>query len=264
MKNTPQTPPAGQSRLNEINTRWSLLGLAHQNSVTAAGLARNQLVERYSGAIRRFIGVLMRDEPEADDVAQDLMIRLLKGEFSNATPERGRFRDYLAVSARNLVKAFWARKGRHRAADADVSQLPAADAATFASDEAFLATWRRSVLEKARAALEKYQREHAGSVSFTILQLRTDHPDDDSRQLASRLSEATGRPFRPEAMRQQLHRARLRFAEMLLEEISLLITDPTPERVEEELIEIGLIDYVRDFLPPDWKTRGELSEALPK
>jgi hypothetical protein len=28
-----------------------------------------------------------------------------------------------------------------------------------------------------------------------------------------------------------------------------------PERIEEELIEVGLMEYVQDFLPPDWRSR---------
>ena len=78
--------------------------------------------------------------------------------------------------------------------------------------------------------------------------LRADHPDDDSEQQAARLSQATGKTFRADAARQQLRRARARFAELLLEEIARTLDQPTPERVQEELIELGLMDYVRDFL----------------
>jgi DNA-directed RNA polymerase specialized sigma24 family protein len=258
-----ETPnlPGKETRLDQIATNWSLLRLAHQNSVTAAGAARNALVLRYSGAIRKFLGILVHQEQDADELSQEILVRMLRGDFARAAPERGRFRDYLAVAARNLVKAYWSRKARQTGQDLDVNQFAAPEADESPYDDQLIATWRRSLLDMAWSALEEYQRTHKGSVSFTLLRLRADFPDDDSEQLAARLSEILGRPVRADAVRQQLRRARLRFAEFLLEEVARGLDDPTPERVEEELIEIGLMDYVRDFLPPDWRTRGELQEA---
>jgi RNA polymerase sigma factor (sigma-70 family) len=261
MNKRPEDPSAPETRLDQIATNWSLLRLAHQDSVSRAGPARNALVLRYSGAIRKFMGVLVREEQDADEVAQELLVRLLRGDFARAAPERGRFRDYLAVSARNLARAYGARKSRQAGKDLDVSNVPDREPEPLPADDALTAAWRQSVLDMAWAALEEYQRTHRGSVSWTLLRLRAEHPDDDSARLAERLSEAAGRRFRPEAMRQQLRRARLRFAQFLLEEIARSLDDPTPERVEEELVEVGLMEYVRDFLPPDWRTRGELREV---
>ena len=56
----------------------------------------------------------------------------------------------------------------------------------------------------------------------------------------------------PEAARQQLRRARVKFAELLIEEIADGLEDASPDDVEEELAALGLMDYVRD-LPPDWR-----------
>ena len=108
------------------------------------------------------------------------------------------------------------------------------------------------------ARLEAYKRTHPGSVAWTLLRLRTENPDYDSDQLANRLTQATGRPIRAEATRQQLRRARVRFAEHLLEELAWSLDDPTPANVEDELIELGLMDYVRGFLPTDWREKGAL------
>jgi RNA polymerase sigma-70 factor (ECF subfamily) len=252
--------PEPHARLNEIPTNWGEVNRAHQSSVTLAGPARNALVLRYNGAIRRFLGALIRDPHDADEVAQEMVHRLLRGDFSKADPQRGRFRDLLAVATRNLARNYWARKQRRSAlplkvevADDDLS--PAA-----AADEKLIANWRAEVLKLTWAALEEYEKSRRGSVSWTILRLRTDHPDDDSEQLAERLAQVTGRPVRADAVRQQLRRARLRFAEFLLQEVARAIDDPTPERVEEELIELGLMEYVRDFMPEDWRTRGQLQE----
>jgi Sigma-70 region 2 len=260
MKEPPQKPE--QISLDQIPTDWENLKKAHASySVTSAGAARNALVLRYSGAIRKFLGVLVRDDQDADELSQEILVRMLRGDFARANPQRGRFRDYLAVAARNLVKGYWSRKNRHTGQDLDVNQFAAPETDEAPGDQELLATWRRSILDLTWSALEEYQRSHKGSVSFTLLRLRTDHAADDSEQLAVRLSEVLGRRVRADAVRQQLRRARLRFAQLLLEEVARGLDNPTPERVEEELIEIGLMDYVCDFLPPDWRTRGELREA---
>ena len=248
-------PPA---RLDEIPTQWSLLRLAHQSTVTTAGPARNALVLRYARAIRNYVGALVRDPHDADEVAQEVVVRLLRGQFASATPERGRFRHLFTVAAHNLVRTYWAKKKRSAAVDLDVAEL--AEEAADRDAEA-VASWRQAVLELAWHKLKEYEQTHPGSVAWTLLRLRADHPADDSEQLAARLSQKTGRPFRADAMRQQLRRARLRFAELLVEEVAKGMDDPTPERVEEELIETGLMPYVRDFLPSDWRTQGELREV---
>jgi hypothetical protein len=45
---------------------------------------------------------------------------------------------------------------------------------------------------------------------------------------------------------------------LLLEELAWGLDDPTPANLEEVLIELGLMDHVRDFLPADWREKGEL------
>ena len=62
----PDTTP---TRLDQIPTQWSLLRIAHQNSMTGAGEARNVLVLRYAAAIRNYVGALIRNEYDADEVS---------------------------------------------------------------------------------------------------------------------------------------------------------------------------------------------------
>jgi DNA-directed RNA polymerase specialized sigma24 family protein len=253
--------PDNPTRLDEIATQWSLLRLAHQSSVTVAGPARNALVLRYARAIRSYIGAQVKDAQDADELAQEVLIRILRGDFAKATPERGRFRDLLKVAVRNMVRTFWTRKQRRASVHLDEALTPAVEDPDPSDDSDWNAAWRRSLLDMTWAALEAYQQAHKGSVSWTLLRLRKEYPEDNSSQLAARLSAATRQSFRAEAIRQQLRRARLRFAELLIEEIARCLDHPTPEAVEEELIEVGLMEYVRDFLPPDWRSRGELREV---
>ena len=248
-----------RARLDAISTRWSLLRLAQNNSMTVAGPARNALALRYAGAIRGYIGAQVKDQQDADEVAQEAMVRILRGDFARADPERGRFRDLLKVAVRNMVRTYWSRKQRRTGVQLDLAQLPLKQAEA-SGDEEWNAAWRRSLLQMTWAALEAYEQSQPSSVVYTVLRLRTEYPEDDSAALAARLSQRTGRSFRPAATRQQLRRARLRFAQLLIEEIARCLDHPTPEQVEEELADIGLMEYVRDFLSPDWRAKGELSE----
>jgi RNA polymerase sigma factor (sigma-70 family) len=240
-------------RLEDIATEWGLLEQAHGDADGAAA-ARNALVLRYARAIRNYVGALVKDPQDADEVAQEVLVRLLRGQFAAANPERGRFRNMLAVAAHNLVRNYWQKKRRQAAVDLDVGALPAAELPAEAEAQA-AAAWRQSMLDLAWKALEEYEHATPGSVAWTVLRLRADHPSDDSEQLAGRLSQKIGRPVRPDAVRQQLRRARVRFAQALIDEVARGLEDPAPWRIEEELIEVGLMEYVQDFLPPDWRGR---------
>jgi DNA-directed RNA polymerase specialized sigma24 family protein len=253
MTDEPPADAPDPGRLEEIGTEWGLLEQAHEDS-GAAGAARNALVVRYARAIRNYVGGLVKDPQDADEVAQEVLVRLLRGQFAAASPERGRFRRMLATAARNLVRTHWVRKRRRAGVDVDVEALAAVGPPEDETEA--VAGWRQAMLDLAWKALEEYERGHAGTVPWTVLKLRAEHPEEDSERLAVRLSEKTGRPFRPEAVRQQLRRARVRFAQALWEEVARGLDDPAPERVEEELIEVGLMEYVQDFIPPEYRSRG--------
>lgn len=248
----------GASRLDGIATQLTLLRLAREGSVNTAAAARNMLVMRYVKAIRRYLGALLRNDDDADESSQEVVVKILRGDFSGANPERGRFRDYLKAAVRNVGRTYLQRRQRQPNV-ADVS-LALPEAAFFGDteDTQWLENWRAALLESAWDTLKLHEQENRGSLAFQVLRLVTDHPDDTSDQLAARLAEKSERPIRPAAVRQQIHRARGKFARYLWREVGDSLDDPTVERIEAELAELGLMDHVRDFLPAD---RGILEDT---
>ena len=86
-----------------------------------------------------------------------------------------------------------------------------------------------------------------------MLKLRTDFPDETSDELAARLSDKIGKTARADQTRQQLRRARVRFAEFLVAEVMDGMEVASQERIEDELIQLGLYDQVKEFLPSVWE-----------
>ena len=95
--------------------------------------------------------------------------------------------------------------------------------------------------------LEKHEQE-TGQLYYTVLQHRAKRPEVRSAEMAEYLSAELGKPLRADAVRQTLHRAREKFAELLLDEVLQTLREPTVEMLEEELIDIGLSDYCRPAL----------------
>ena len=67
-------------------------------------------------------------------------------------------------------------------------------------------------------------------------------------QLAEALAARLDRAFTAAGIRQILHRSRERFAALLLDEVAHSLQSPTAEQLEEELAELGLLDYCRPAL----------------
>ncbi len=245
------------SRLEGIPTRWSLVQQAHTvGAPQNATAARQALVLRYAKSIRRYVGGILKKSDDADELAQDVVMRLMKGDFGGADPTRGRFRDLLKTAVRNMVHNHWAKSNRRKTADAELDLVGKEDA----EDPAWNAEWQSNVLEHAWQALKEFEKKNPGNPAHTLLKLRTECPDATSEELAEKLTAKTKNPIRADACRQVLRRARLRFAEALVTEIGIGLADPSPLRVQEELANLGLLVYVKDFLPDDWATSGALKE----
>jgi RNA polymerase sigma factor (sigma-70 family) len=243
------------SRLEGIATRWSLIREAHSNGLPqSATTARQTLVLRYAQSIRRYVGGMVKNKADADELAQDVVMRLMKGDFAGADPNRGRFRDLLKTAVRNMVHNYWAKSNRRKTADADLSLIGREEA----DDPAWIAEWQANVLRHAWSSLKEFEKKNPNGYAHTLLILRTEFPDATSEELAEKLSLKTKSTVKADAFRQMLRRARLRFAEALVTEIGIGLADPSPDRVAEELASLGLLDYVRDFLPDNWSSTGAL------
>jgi hypothetical protein len=201
---------------------------------------------RYSPAIRSYVRAMTRDEDQADDITQDVMVRLLQGDFAGADPSKGRFRDLLKTAVRNMTRNMWAKQRVRKTVDYDITQVERVEAEP--DESLWEEKWRKQLLDLAWGQLREYQATHPGSVAYTILKLRTDFPDDSSDDLARRMIESVGKPVRADQARQQLRRARVRFAEFLVAEVADGVAAATPEQIEEELGHVGLLDLIRDVL----------------
>lgn len=240
-------------RLDRIETRWSLVRLAHGGTMQSSTEARRTLVLRYSSAIRGYVGALTRNKEDSDEIAQDVVVRMLRGDFGGADPDRGRFRDLLKVAVRNMVKNHWDKSNRRKGVDHDLERV--ADAFDDTDTDPWIDQWRNNVMQNAWQALTDYEQKHPDRPMATVLQMRASFPEDTSQQMAERLSQKLGKPIRADSLRQQLRRARVRFAEYVVEEIADGLNTATPERIQEELIHLGLYEQIKDVLPDDWLQR---------
>jgi RNA polymerase sigma factor (sigma-70 family) len=251
--------PSFAPRLGQMETQWSLVRRAHGSAPTAAREALSVLVMRYSPAIRTYVKMLTRNDADTDELAQDVVVRLLKGDFASADPLRGRFRDLLMVSVRNMVKNHWEKDNRRPKTGVEAPE-PAnpgdeIDALLQAADESWVTSWRAMLIEIAMTRLEQFQRENPQSVAYTALRLRSSFPELDSTALGLKLSQMAGREINAVAYRQHLKRGRVRFAEYVIEEIAQGLESAEIDRIQEELIAVGLYEYVKDVLQEYWAAK---------
>jgi DNA-directed RNA polymerase specialized sigma24 family protein len=244
--------------LSGIETHWTAVFQAHQGTPAEADAAQAALVQRYGGAVHRYLLASLRDIEAADDLAQEFAMRLLRGDFKNADPGKGRFRDFLKRAVYHLMVDYHrARKVRPAPLAEDVA-LPAStdDSWDRNLDREFIECWREQLMAQAWTALERRQ-ERTGQPFADVLRLRVSNPEVRSPALAEQLSELLGRPVTSGWIRLNLHRAREMFVESLLGEVERSLGNPPRERLEEELIELGHLEHCRSAL----ERRGDASAS---
>jgi RNA polymerase sigma-70 factor (ECF subfamily) len=247
-------PTESDLRLSRIDTLWTAVHDAHAGGAVAAD-ARQRLLSRYSGAVRRYLLAATRDPDGAEELAQEFAVLFLRGGLRAADPVRGRFRDYVKGVLFRLVADFHNR-ARRRPIPLGSGVEPAVDP-DAEQDELFLASWRDDLLARTWEALRQAQDE-SGQPHFTVLRFRADNPEASSQEMAGRLGEWLGKELTAAGVRQTLHRAREHFADLLLDELAHALADPTCDALEEELTELGLLSHCRTALA---RRRGQPQTA---
>jgi RNA polymerase sigma-70 factor (ECF subfamily) len=235
-------------RLSQINTPWSMVLRAHARQQGNVAEAQQLLLQRYGGAIYRYLLGALRDPDAADDLNQDFAVRFLRGDFHRVSPERGRFRDFVKTAVLNLIIDFQRRKKTRPKSMPDDAPEPADSSDDLAElDRQWTASWRDELMTRCWEALARIERQ-TGQPFHTVLRFRANHPDLRSAEMAERLGDRLGKPLKPTAVRQTLHRAREKFADLLLDEVVYSLDSPTFEELEEELVDLGLLEYCRPAL----------------
>lgn len=222
------TPPF----LEQISTRWPRIS------------DPAQFVLRYAAAIRRYLSALIRDSHLLDEVVQDFLLHMVQHRFVPEQVTRGRFRDYLKACVRNAALSALRKRKFAQADELLLANLTAPDDPAGEASRQWCAEWRQTLLSRAWDRLLDHQESSPGNQAHRVLRLAVQYPDDDSPGLAARLAKECGTRLTPEAFRQQLSRARRRFAELLAEEVRQTLEQPTPELVAEELAELELLEFV--------------------
>jgi RNA polymerase sigma factor (sigma-70 family) len=232
-----------KQRLSCISTAWSLVVQAHTGHVDAATSAQNALMERYGGAVFRYLLGALRDPDAAADLSQDFALRFVRGDFRRADPERGRFRDYVRVSLSRMVSEYFRSRKRQPVALSPDAPDPSVYDSVPDSDQVFIASWREELLERTWQALSE-----ANAAYHTVLLHRIDNPDAASGAMAGQLTLRLGKTVNAAWVRKTLQRAHEKFADLLLEEVARSLGASETEAVRAELEELDLLKYCRSAL----------------
>lgn len=244
MREAPLDRQEFDQRLSRISTLWTLVLQAHTGPEKAATSAQSQLLQRYGGAVYRYLLGAVRDPEVAEDLCQEFAYRFARGDFHRATPQRGRFRDYLRTALIHLVTDYYrARQAWPGQFALEAGEPAAPPEPSVTSDRDFLESWREELLDRTWQALEA-----VNAAYHAVLRLRVGEPDLTSAQMAERLSEALGKTVDSTWVRKNLQRSHTKFADLLLIEVAASLEGGTEEQLQDELASLDLLRYCRAAL----------------
>ena len=239
---------ADEQRISRIETLWSVVRTAQCDDSLDSASAKQQMIDRYGAAIKRYLMGATRNEDLADELFQEFAVRFLTGKYATADAERGRFRSFLKTILFRLVAEHHRTTGRDKSVPMG-SLMPEAvdDSAPDASDSEFNSVWSDELLKKAWAALAQLE-ERTGRPLFTVMQVKVENPQLRSGEIAEIVSQKTGKELSTGNARVILHRAREQFADLLVDEVQQSLETDDLDRVKEELEDLNLLPYCKPAL----------------
>lgn len=260
--------------LSCISTAWSAVYKANHGQGEQKASAQRVVLLRYYQPIHSYLRAMVRDDDAAEELTQEFVVRFLRGDFRQADPSRGRFRDLLKRALRHLAIDYWRRQRAEKERlsiplvepdwrqrpphrwGADVfeadwrlhpppqRQPPPPDLGSLELDWTFLEGWRAAMLGEAWEALALFQEESCCPY-HTVLSLQVEHAGEPSAALARLAGDRLGKPLGEDAFRQMLHRARQKFADLLVDVVARTLLARDADSVEEELSDLGLLPWCR-------------------
>ena len=220
-------------------TSWTMVSAAGSRSSGSAE-ALNARCAAYWFPVYAFIRRRGYSREAAEDLSQEFFARILEHDtLSGARRERGKFRSFLLASLTNFLANEWDRSqaqkrgGGAAARSLDVSagearyhHEPCHD---ITPEALFERQWAVAVLDLVLARLREEHNRKGQAAQFDLLQgfLTGDREPGSYDEVARSLNLSDG------AVRTAVHRLRRRHAELVREEIQLVVG--APDEVEGEI-----------------------------
>lgn len=233
------------SRLDAITTHWSRVN------------DPAWFILRYELAVRKYLTALLKNSDSVQEVIHEVLVGILKRGLVQIKDSPGRFRDYLRTSLRHAVFQYWRKQAKAPTGDANfdaiVSEQPSPEEEI---DKVWIAQWRECLLDRTwRVFRQQQEKGEVNKAYYIILRLTVDNPGLSSTALAAKAGVILDKSIRPDAARQYLRRARRHYAELLRDEVARTLDNPSPESLVDEFIDLGILDYMRDYIHPKLQYR---------
>ena len=232
-------PDANAGAATFATTHWSVV-LTAQGQSPAADAALEALCRTYWMPLYAFIRREGYPVEEAKDLTQEFFARWLeRRDFDAARREKGRLRSYLLVSLKHFLanernRATTIKRGRGQqllSLDEIFAQqrFDLEPVANLTADQIYEKRWAMAVLDQVLAGLaEEYRADGRGLLFDRLKVLLVGEPGHPSQaEIADELG------MTENAVKQAFHRLRVRYRELLREQISHTVA--TPDELEDEL-----------------------------
>jgi RNA polymerase sigma factor (sigma-70 family) len=232
----PELPPSTSPLFH--TTRWSVIIAAQHESSPDAAAALETLCRLYWYPLYAYVRRSGHTPHDAQDLTQEFFARLLEKEWlDSATPDRGRFRNFLLVVMKRFLANEWHRERAQKRGgafvfvplDAALAEERYAGEPGLGADVLFERRWALTLID---ATLERLRMEFkvvGKTAEFELLKewLTADRGEIPYNELAAKLCTSEG------AARVAVHRLRKRFRELFREAIIETVSEPG--EVEDEM-----------------------------
>ncbi len=232
-----ETSIGGASR-DFPETRWTLI-VSSRQGIEARSRALEELLQLYWKPLYHYVRRKGLSIEDSKDAIQGFCAQLLDKDFlERLDPKRGRLRSYLRMAVDN----FLANRHEHASAkkrgggakvvslDFDVGDADAPAGAEPGS--VFEREWALAVMERAMTRLEREfasgERKGPFALVRRFFDFQGEPPSYDDAARESGMS--------PSQLKAFLHRARVRFRELVLDEVKDTVSEGDPEAEVQELI----------------------------
>lgn len=233
----PETTIGGPDR-EFPNTRWTIIASSREGA-SARARALEELLRLYWKPLYFYVRRKGLSIEDSKDVIQGFFAHLLDRDFlDRLDPKKGRFRSYLRAAVDHfLVNRHEHAQAKKRGGGAKVVSLDfevdeSAVPGAASPEAAFDREWALSVMERAlarlRAEFEGGERKGPFELVKRFFDFTAEPPSYEDAARESGMSVSQLKAF--------LHRARVRFRELVKEEVADTVSEGNPEDEVAELI----------------------------